>query len=645
MQTHHSNNIHLTELNNKAWEYRYIDREQGKQLAEEAQSLALKNNNFIEFHFSQLTLAQLIFWKTSDAEQLIKVKESIAFFEKTENALAISRANAICSGMYDQFGQYEKAMYHAVHAVKSSELAINESNKGDCYTLLGQVYSRIHDFTNAHNAFKKGLDIRKNIKEEKAIASSLNLLARNYVLSKKYDEAKKYYEECLLYRTMIVDLTGIPWTYLGLASLYAEQHQWKLSLEYFQKAEDSNQHKEKRFELLCTIGKGKVALNQNKIEDAIVCFNSAVQLSQSLNIVSLESEVHQLLAEAFEKQGLLPEALIQYKKYNELRQEILSNEKVNMLKQQQIAFSVEHAEKEAEIHRLKNVELKNAFDKIALQHNELEEKSKEITDSITYAKRIQDAYLPEKETLNKIFENAFLLFKPKDIVSGDFYWFTNEENSATTSRLFAAADCTGHGVPGAIMSVICCNALNEVTTQKKIYQPNLILNEVRTIVTSAFKQQVKYTQKDGMDISLVRLITSGEKISMQYAGANNPLWIIRNGKPTTEFEINYSTETHYLIEIKADKQPIGNYEIMNPFTLHEMDLKKGDTLYSFSDGLADQFGGAFGKKLKSKFLKELLLSIQQHSMAEQQILVDKAYSDWKNNFEQVDDVCMVAVRI
>ena len=102
---------------------------------------------------------------------------------------------------------------------------------------------------------------------------------------------------------------------------------------------------------------------------------------------------------------------------------------------------------------------------------------------------------------------------------------------------------------------------------------------------------------------------------------------------------------HYLIEIKADKQPIGNYEIMNPFTLHEMDLKKGDTLYSFSDGLADQFGGAFGKKLKSKFLKELLLSIQQHSMAEQQILVDKAYSDWKNNFEQVDDVCMVAVRI
>ena len=465
------------------------------------------------------------------------------------------------------------------------------------------------------------------------------------MLSKKYDEAKKYYEECLLYRTMIVDLTGIPWTYLGLASLYAEQHQWKLSLEYFQKAEDSNQHKEKRFELLCTIGKGKVALNQNKIEDAIVCFNSAVQLSQSLNIVSLESEVHQLLAEAFEKQELLSEALIHYKKFNELRQEILSNEKVNMLKQQQIAFSVEHAEKEAEIHRLKNVELKNAFDKIALQHNELEEKSKEITDSITYAKRIQDAYLPEKETLNKIFENAFLLFKPKDIVSGDFYWFTNEENSATTSRLFAAADCTGHGVPGAIMSVICCNALNEVTTQKKIYQPNLILNEVRTIVTSAFKQQVKYTQKDGMDISLVRLITFGEKISLQYAGANNPLWIIRKGKPTTEFEINYSTETHYLIEIKADKQPIGNYEIMNPFTLHEMDLKKGDTLYSFSDGLADQFGGAFGKKLKSKFLKELLLSIQQHSMAEQQILVDKAYSDWKNNFEQVDDVCMVAVRI
>jgi serine phosphatase RsbU (regulator of sigma subunit) len=337
-------------------------------------------------------------------------------------------------------------------------------------------------------------------------------------------------------------------------------------------------------------------------------------------------------------------ALEHYKKYNSLKQDILSNEKVNMLKNQQIAFSIEHAENEAEIHRLKHVELKNAFDQIALQHHELEEKSKEIIDSITYAKRIQDAYLPERMLFNTLFENAFLLFKPKDIVSGDFYWYTSL-NSDTPSRLFAAADCTGHGVPGAIMSVICCNALNEVVTKKNIHQPNLILNEVRNIVIKAFKQQGEVTQKDGMDISLVRLIQTGNKTTLQYAGANNPLWIIRKGKLNIVSENSYATDTHYLIEIKADKQPIGNYEKMTPFTLHEIDLQEGDALYSFTDGFADQFGGSFGKKLKSKSLKELLLSIQQHSMNEQLVLIDKAYKDWKREYEQIDDVCMIGVAI
>ena len=392
------------------------------------------------------------------------------------------------------------------------------------------------------------------------------------------------------------------------------------------------------------LGKGKTFLNQATTANGIFCLNKALALAKALKIISLESETHELLAEAYEKEGDLQHALSHYKSYDELRQSILSSEKVNMLKHQQIAFSVESAEKEAEIHRLKNVELKNAFDKIAAQHSELEEKNKEITDSINYAKRIQDAYLPEKELFNKVFPKAFLLFKPKDIVSGDFYWFT-QLNSPVPSILFAAADCTGHGVPGAIMSVICCNALNEVVNKKNIQQPDLILNEVRNIVTTAFKQQGDVKQKDGMDISLVRLLPVGEKVKLQFAGANNPLWIIREGKPSTSEENMAITESHHLIEIKADKQPIGNYEITNPFTLHEMELQKDDTLYSFSDGFADQFGGALGKKFKSKALKELLLSIQHKPMDEQHTILLKAYNNWKGEHEQIDDVCMIGVKV
>ncbi len=642
MQTSHSNIISVSELNNLAWENRYVNRESGLLQAMDAKAKAIVENDLVGFYFAQLTIAQYTFWKTNEGEQVILVNEALSFFENLKNSLGISRANAICAGMFDQFGQYEKAMHHALNAVKASELINDKSNKGDCYTLLGQIYSRIYDYSNAIIALKTGLEIRKNNNEEKAMASSLNLIARNYVLDKKYVEAKKYYEESLVLRETISDLSGIPWTYLGLASLFTETKEWNLSLDFYNKAEQSNQNKEQRFELLCLLGKGKICLFQNKIDDGIIYLTKAISIAHVLKIISLESEAHQLLAEAYEKSNDLKQALYHYKYYNEQRQEILSNEKVNMLKHQQIAFSVENAEKEAEIHRLKNVELKNAFNKIALQHHELEEKSKEITDSINYAKRIQDAYLPEKELFDILFENAFLLFKPKDIVSGDFYYYTQLNSS---SVLFAAADCTGHGVPGAIMSVICCNALNEAVNKKEIHQPNLILNEVRTSVTTAFKKQGVVTQKDGMDISLVRLINLEGKIKLQFSGANNPLWIIRKGKPNVENETTYLTATHYLIEIKADKQPIGNYEKMNPFTLHEMDLQEGDTLYSFTDGFADQFGGVGGKKLKSKALKELLLSLQNYTMKEQHTFIDKAYNDWKSGYEQIDDVCMIGVRI
>lgn len=634
----------IHELNIKAWDNRYIDRTKAMELALQAKENAEKYNNLIDFHFVQLTIAQLNFWKSSESTPLIIANEALSYFESVNVSLGISRANFICASMYDQFGQYEKAMQHALNAVKASELIDDETNKGDCYTTLGQIYSRIHDYKNAIDTLTKGLTIRQHIKDDKAAASSLNLIARNYVLNKHYEEAKNFYNQSLALRESIKDEDGIPWTYLGLASLYSEQENWTLSLEYYQKAEKSNVKQEKRFDVLCLLGKGKIYLHQPNITESIACLNKALAISQELKITSIQSEVHELLAQAFEKVGDLTQALLHYKTYNQLRQEILSNDKVNTLKNQQIAFSVESAEKEAEIHRLKHVELKNAFDQIALQHHQLEEKSKEITDSITYAKRIQDAYLPEKDLLTQIFPQAFLLFKPKDIVSGDFYWY-NQLSIPTPSRIFAAADCTGHGVPGAIMSVICSNALNEVVNNKQIHQPDLILNEVRNMVTASFKKQGESTQKDGMDIALVRLLDTNGKTTLQFAGANNPLWIVRKGEPSTPSNNIISTSTHHLIEIKADKQPIGNYEKMNPFTLHQLDLQSGDTIYSFSDGYADQFGGSFGKKMKYKPLKDLILSIQDKDMSEQKTILYNAYNDWKRNFEQIDDVCMIGVRV
>ncbi|MES2288036.1 MAG: tetratricopeptide repeat protein [Bacteroidota bacterium] len=638
----------INELNNEAWALRYVDRDHAMRLAINAKEKAIAVHDQLNVTYARLTIAQLAFWKTADGDHLKEAIESLHQFEKINDPLGISRAHCISAGMYDQYGQYEKAMHHAQQAVKMSRQVVDKENKADCYTVLGQIYSRTHDYSQAIKALRIGLETRKQLKDLKAVASSLNLIGRNFVLSKNYEEAEEYYKESLLLRENIKDVQGIPWTYLGLASLFSEKGDLEMSIEYYNKAEISNQFKEKRFELLCLIGRGKIYLEQANIVSAITNLNKALIISEELKIIALTAEVHQLLSSAYEKNNDFSRSLHHYKCFNDLQQEILSSEKVNMLKHQQIAFSVENAEKEAEIHRLKNIELKNAFDKIAIQHHELEIKNKEITDSIDYAKYIQDAYFPSKELLKKIVPDSFLLYKPKDIVSGDFYWF-NQPPSPNSIFLFAAADCTGHGVPGAIMSVICCNALNDVMKKGTIHQPDLILNNVREIVTGAFEQRENYTtQKDGMDIALIGLspFPSVEKtVKLQYAGAYNPLWVIRKGKPAIESNTVLCTTSHYLIEIKADRQPIGLYERMDPFTLHEMEVYKGDTVYSFSDGYADQFGGEFGEKFKYKPLKELLLAIQDKTMAEQHDILIKAFDDWKQDQEQVDDVCMIGVRI
>ncbi len=651
------------ELNKQAWSLRYVNQNAAINLAAEAKEIAAENDDMLNVSYARLTIAQLNFWKTANEDCLKDAVTALLYLEQLNDPLGISRAHFICAGMYDQYGQYEKAMHHAQHAVKIGNSIDNKDNLADCYTVLGQIYSRIHDYSQAVKALKQGLELRRELKDDKAAASSLNLIGRNFVLSKKYKEAADFYKESLVLRKSIGDTAGIPWTYLGLASLFSEKGEWETSLEYYALAEKANVSEEKRFELLCQIGKGSIYLKQSNTIAAIEYLSSALENAAALKIISLTSEAHQLLAAAYEKGNDPAKALYHYKCFNEMQQEILSSEKVNMLKHQQIAFSVENAEKEAEIHRLKNIELKNAFDKIAIQHHELEVKNREILDSIDYAKYIQDAYFPSKELFKKIMPNAFLLFKPKDILSGDFYWFhifdsivgaasENKNHIPETSQslLFAAADCTGHGVPGAIMSVICCNAMNDVIQKNIVRQPHLILDEVRKIVIGAFERQENTGRtKDGMDIALIGLTPfpthSSEKIKLQYSGANNPLWVIRKGIPPAESINIIASGGYYLIEIKGDKQPVGYYEKMTLFTLHEMDLFKDDTIYSFSDGYADQFGGDEAKKFKSKTLKELLLLIQDKKMEEQHNILAKVFDDWKREYEQIDDVCIIGLRV
>ncbi len=262
----------------------------------------------------------------------------------------------------------------------------------------------------------------------------------------------------------------------------------------------------------------------------------------------------------------------------------------------------------------------------------LERQKKEITDSIHYAYRIQNAVLPEHDFLEECFKGHFIFFKPRDIVSGDFYWISESNGQIVV----IAADCTGHGVPGAFMSMLGVSFLNKIIRENGITDPDEILEKLRGNVIESLHQRGKENEaKDGMDMALT-VIDKDKKI-MRFAGANNPLYLIKSNE---------------LQETKADRMPVAIHERIEPFRKHQVELEQGDTFYLFSDGYADQFGGPDGKKFKYKQFKELLLSIQDRSMEEQKDILDKTLHEWINTpdpdgnpYDQIDDILVIGVRI
>ncbi len=277
------------------------------------------------------------------------------------------------------------------------------------------------------------------------------------------------------------------------------------------------------------------------------------------------------------------------------------------------------------------------------QQHIIEEKNKDITDSINYAKRIQTAILPTEEEMMKVAKDYFVFYRPKDIVSGDLYWAasvrtTPPDGNEKRISLIAALDCTGHGVPGAFMSIVGHTILEQTITEQSVNSPAAALDYLNNGVIKTLKQKADddFSIKDGMDIALVAI--DMEARSLQFAGANNPLYLVRNGE---------------LIEISGTKQPIGAYlKESKLFVNNQLDLQKNDCVYIFTDGIPDQFGGPKGKKFKYKQLQEILKQISTKKMSEQKIAVETAINEWMNyeapnggTFEQTDDILIIGIRI
>jgi serine phosphatase RsbU (regulator of sigma subunit) len=274
----------------------------------------------------------------------------------------------------------------------------------------------------------------------------------------------------------------------------------------------------------------------------------------------------------------------------------------------------------------RNHKIKKQHEDVLKQKDIISKKNEEITADLRYSQRIQEAILPRDEFIREILPQHFIVNIPKNIVSGDFYWLEKTNNKV----ILAVADCTGHGVSGALMHMMGIIFLNEIVKKKQIKEPGEIMGELRNYIMSSLHQTGKFGEtQDGMDLALCTI--DFDTYKLQFVGANNPLYIINNKG---------------LTEIKGDRMPVGiNINYDKPFTTHEIKLQRGDTLYMFTDGYADQFGGLKGKKFRYKYFKELLIGINGSSLQKQKDIIKQTFYKWKGEHEQVDDVLIMGVKI
>jgi tetratricopeptide (TPR) repeat protein len=608
------------------------------------------------------------------------------------------------------------------YLLKAYHLIEKKSNKKWTYIILndlGNSYIGQKNFNKALEFYEQANEVADSLHDQRAIGITLIGKGNVYLSQKDYNKAidvfskaANRFDKAKLKYEYAMAKTNIGGAYLAMNENDKALRMFTESYQVMEEMDD----KYGMGNILLDIG---TALQQShNYELALTNYYKSMQLFKSILSIFDLKEVYLRIAQTYNKQNKNDSAFHYMELYSTLTDSLYNKENSKLVAEMQTKFEAEKKEKENRLlstqnelssskikqqsrvaiglmlfsvivivfliflYRSNKQKQKANFiisqqkEKVEGQQIQLLAKNKEIVDSITYAKRLQDAILPSIKIIQKYFPESFVIYKPKDIVAGDFYWMEsvnrkskkeNEEKileqesalSAYEHILIAAADCTGHGVPGAIGSVVCSNAMNRTLREFGITDPGKILDKVRELVVKTFVREGSTADeknenvvKDGMDISLISIegLKTDTKRTVKWAGANNPLWIIKK-KNSEEWNIkegrslDLPTSDYRLIEIKPDKQPIGKMDIIKPFTTHTMQLNKGDVIYLFTDGYADQFGGPKGKKFKYQQLKELLLLNSQTSMEEQKTILNSTLENWKGSLEQVDDILVMGIKV
>jgi serine phosphatase RsbU (regulator of sigma subunit) len=568
----------------------------------------------------------------------------------SKDSSAIFKANQVLYAVYF----FAKSDYNKQMQIANENVAIAERMQD--MDLLETAYfnkaialARDGKNAEAKALYRKIMGLEGRMEDKSLLSRLMNNLGSLYTRTRDLDSARICYELAYKFSEEIERLEGMAAAKLNLGNLYGIEGDFETAknncFEALQIFREAGITRRQDACLSCLYEANKLLGNYeealNWYEQSFVMKDSFMSAGTDQSIRRLENEFALKKTHIADSIRLLEAnklSLAEIKARDaEIEQKALEQERDSYIRYGLIVLAVLIGF--IGVYMFRKFKTSQAQKKIISEsHEQLEIKNKEILDSIQYAQRIQTAILPPTKFVKEHLPQSFILYKPKDIVAGDFYWMELAESKTGNNEklcLFAAADCTGHGVPGAMVSVICNNGLNRSVREHGLTDPGKILDHTREIVISEFKKSEEVGEvKDGMDVALCSLSgVEGESArTLKYAGAHNPLWIIRKGANEVE-------------EVKADKQPIGRYTDPIPYTTHTFTLHSGDSFYIFSDGFVDQFGGDKGKKFKAANFKQLLLSIQDERMEAQQTILSEAFEKWKGDLEQLDDVCVIGVKI
>jgi len=619
---------------------------------EKAEQLSRQKNPKKGIQFEIYYHLGLLSEKTGNYDLAVSYfKEAINFSDKTHLAMKGTVFNHIGQISIQQ-GKYDEAMEFFPQALNIRLQLNDREGQASSYLNIGTVYQKGGYYEQAQEQYEKSLNLYSLLNNERGKAECLNNLGGLRLMQNRLKQALEYYHESEKIFSNAGNNEQLCRVYDNIGTTYFLMDENRQAQKYFYKMLHTSRSLSSPAilaETYYTVGNFHYDIQQS--DSAIYYYGKAIEIAYSSGLFEILYVALEQRSRLYAIDGQYNEAYADQIAYNYAYDEVNNKENIRAFteKSEQYKIELERQQQKYQrrIQRIVNfalsmvvllvcavvvvlyrgfIQKKKANSLLAKQNTKLEEQKQEITDSINYASLIQKAALPTKEFSDSILPENFIYFKPRNIVSGDFYWMDRTDEYT----IVAVADCTGHGVPGAIVSMLGISALMKITGKMKIPKADEILNELRQeIIRMLNPVGSTIARQDGMDIALVVIPAEGREI--EYAGAYNSLYLVRDGQ---------------LIEKKADRMPIGLYVKMDqPFTANRFEYYQGDTIYMFTDGYSDQFGGVDDTKFKSKKFKDLLLSINDLPMEEQARIIDQTHLEWKGSRSQMDDILVVGFKL